>query len=229
MTEPSSTEFRPERLEFLSILGLAPPVSEEDVKQAYLEKCKTAHPDHGGDIEQFKRLQEAFEEASEYARFKASRMQWLSQWVEQYAEQEEVIEQIKSLGGTVDIKSSDSLARTVGPDFATVLDKVTGVGLSGPRINDAVILQLTGQRRMLAGLRELSLVDTAITHVGLLNLRPFETLRHLDLSGTRVDPTALDALLAELTQLESIVLDRTGISWTARMKLRIKYRGVTFS
>ncbi len=92
MSEPSSTEFRPDRLEFLTVLGLAPPVTEQDVMQAYLDKCKAIHPDHGGNVTEFKRLHEAFEQATEYARFKASRMQWLSQWVEQYAEQEQVIE-----------------------------------------------------------------------------------------------------------------------------------------
>jgi hypothetical protein len=229
MSEPSSTEFRPDRLEFLTVLGLAPPVTEEDVKQAYLDKCKTAHPDHGGDAGAFKRLQEAFEQATEYARFKASRMKWLSQWVEQYAEQEQVVEQIKKLGGSVEVKSSDPLTRSIGPDFAAVLDKVVGIRLSGPKIDDRVILQLAGQRRMLAGLRKLALVDTAVTHAGLLQFRNFETLRHLDLTGTSVDPVALDALLRELRQLETVVLERTGIGWPTRMKLRLKYRHLTIS
>lgn len=229
MSEPTSTEFRPERLEFLTLLGLAPPVTEEDVKQAYLDKAKTAHPDHGGDVETFKRLQEAFEQATEYARFKAGRMQWLSRWVEQYAEQEQVVEQIKALGGTVDVKSSDPLSRSIGPDFAAVLDKVVGIRLSGPKIDDAVVLQLVTQRRMLAGLRSLALVDTAVTYVGILQLRIFESLRHLDLNGTSVDVVALEALLRELRQLESIGLDRTGIGWAARMKLRLKYRALTIT
>jgi hypothetical protein len=72
-------------------------------------------------------------------------------------------------------------------------------------------------------------VDTAVTYAGLLQLRNFETLRHLDLSGTSVDPVALDALLRELRQLETVVLERTGIGWPARMKLRLKYRHLTIS
>lgn len=229
MSEPSSTEFRPERLEFLAVLGLAPPVTEEDVKQAYLDKAKTAHPDHGGDVENFKRLQEAFEQATEYARFKASRMQWLSRWVEQYAEQEQVVEQIKALGGSAEVKSADSLTRSIGVDFAVVLDKVVGIHLSGAKIDDGVILQLAEKRRMLAGLRKLALVDTSITHVGLLQLRTFETLRHLDLSGTSVELLALEALLRELRQLETLDLDRTGIGWATKLKLRLKYRNLTIN
>jgi hypothetical protein len=40
---------------------------------------------------------------------------------------------------------------------------------------------------------------------------------------------ALEVLLRELRQLESIGLDKTGIGWAARMKLRLKYRGLTIS
>ncbi len=229
MSKPSSMEFHPERLEFLTILGLAPPVTEEDVKQAYLIKARTAHPDHGGNVNDFKRLQEAFEQATEYARFKASRMQWLGRWVEQYAEQERVIQEIKDLGGTVDVQSSDPLTKSIGPDFAVVLDKVVGIELHGRQIDDTAVIHLVGQRRLLAGLRTLSLLDTSVTYVGLLQLRALETLRHLDLSGTEVEITALEALLRELRQLESLALDRTGISWPARLKLRVKHRGLSIT
>lgn len=110
-----------------------------------------------------------------------------------------------------------------------MLDKVVGIRLSGPKIDDGVILQLTMQRRMLAGVRNLALVDTTVTYAGLLHLRAFETLRNLDLTGTRVDPVALDALLRELRRLESIALENTGIGWSSRVKLRLKYRRLTVS
>lgn len=229
MSEPSSTEFRGERLEFLVVLGLAPPVTEEDVKQAYLVKARTAHPDQGGNVEDFKRLQEAFEQATEYARFKSSRMQWLSRWVEQYADQEKLIERIKAWGGTVDVKSSDPLTRSIGPDFAVVLDKVTGISLQGPQIDDTVIAELVAEKRMLAGLRKLSLLDTAVTEVGLLKVRTLDNLRELDLAGTEVDPTALEPVLRDLRSLETINLDRTGIGWPSRVKLRVRYRNLTIS
>jgi hypothetical protein len=229
MSEPSSTEFRGERLEFLAVLGLAPPVTEEDVKQAYLVKARTAHPDQGGNVEDFKRLQEAFEEATEYARFKSSRMQWLSRWVEQYAEQDKLIERVKAWGGTVAVQSSDPLGRSIGPDFAVVLDKVTGITLQGTQIDDAIIEELVAEKRMLAGLRKLALLDTAISEVGLLKVRQLDNLRELDLSGTEVDPTALEPVLRDLRSLETINLDRTGIGWPARVKLRVRYRNLTIS
>ncbi len=225
--EPVSTEFHGERYEFLAVLGLAPPVTEEDVKQAYLVKARTAHPDQGGSVEEFKRLQEAFEQATEYARFKSGRMAWLSRWVEQYAEQERLVEQVKSWGGKVEVNSSDPLSRSIGPDFAVVLDKLTGIALEGPKIDDVKIEQLVAQRRMLAGLRKLALIDTSVTEVGLLKVRELETLRHLDLTGTAVDPEALDLILPQLQLLETLTLDRTGVGWTTKMKLRVKFRSLT--
>lgn len=229
MSEPSSTQFRPESLEFLTILGLAPPVTEEDVKQAYLDKAKTAHPDHGGDVEEFKRLQEAFEQATEYARFKAGRMQWLSRWVEQYADQEQLVEQIKSWGGTVEIKSSEGLSRTIGPDFAVVLDKIVGIHLSGKTVDDQLFAQLVEKKRLLAGLHKLSLLGTAISPEGILQIRAFETLRDLDLSGTEVEYLAIEVVLRELPQLETVKLDNTGIGWASKMKLRLKYRDLAIT
>lgn len=227
--EPVSTAFHGERHEFLAILGLAPPITEEDVKQAYLLKARTAHPDQGGSVEDFKRLQEAFEQATEYARFKSGRMAWLSRWVEQYAEQEKLIERVKSWGGKVDVNSSDPLSRSIGPDFAVVLDKLTGITLSGPQIDDAKIEQLVGERRMLAGLRKLALMDTSVTEVGLLKIRELDTLRNLDLSGTQVDSDALDVILPQLKLLETLTLDRTGVGWTTKVKLRVKFRSLTIN
>ena len=137
---PSSRD--EQSIEFLAILGLRPPVSVEDVKQAYLDKVKTAHPDRGGDPQGFIRLHEAFELATEYARFKAGRMKWLSGWVEQYAEQQAIVDEIKALGGDVEVDSVESLGQTIGSDFATVMDRLVGIRLSGPKIDDVVIIEL---------------------------------------------------------------------------------------
>ena len=155
------------RPDFLVILGLIPPVSVEDVKQAYLDKAKAAHPDRGGSTEEFVRLQNAFEQATEYAKFKAGRMQWLSQWVEQYAAQEQIVNEVRALGGSVDVESCDWLVQSIGSDFATVLDRIHGIKLSGPLVDDAALVNLRSHRRMLTGLKRLELVNTNITSVGL--------------------------------------------------------------
>jgi hypothetical protein len=51
----------------LRALGLELPVTEEDVLAAYREHAKTLHPDRGGDLQEFLRLQKHFEQAMHIA------------------------------------------------------------------------------------------------------------------------------------------------------------------
>jgi hypothetical protein len=48
-------------------LELDPAASPGEVKSAYRAKIKEAHPDHGGDAEEFQRLQEAYATARDHA------------------------------------------------------------------------------------------------------------------------------------------------------------------
>jgi len=48
-------------------LGLAVGASEAAVREAYRERVKDVHPDHGGDVESFRRLREAYTVARERA------------------------------------------------------------------------------------------------------------------------------------------------------------------
>ena len=66
------------RPEFAVTLGLLPPYTVDDVKRAYLDKVKDAHPDRGGDRAEFDRIQHAYEQANEYLRFRADRRQWMT-------------------------------------------------------------------------------------------------------------------------------------------------------
>ncbi len=227
MTDSQPRPSRAGRLDFLTVLGLAPPVTVEDVKQAYLEKVKTAHPDHGGDQQQFVRVHEAYEKATEYARFKAGRMQWLSRWVEQYAEQQQAVAEIQALGGKVEFESIDWATQSIGNDFATVLERIIAINFSGPTVDDQTLAQLGARRRMLLGVQRLALVETKITSAGLKELHSFDSLHHLDLSGTRVELHDLQLLLPHLDRLESLVLRDSGIGWPSRLQLRLSHRGLT--
>jgi hypothetical protein len=51
----------------LRALGLELPITEEDVLAAYREQAKTMHPDRGGDLQEFLRLQKHFEQAMHIA------------------------------------------------------------------------------------------------------------------------------------------------------------------
>ena len=48
-------------MNYYSVLGLNPNASDADVKKAYRKLASKHHPDKGGDIEQFKKVQEAYE------------------------------------------------------------------------------------------------------------------------------------------------------------------------
>lgn len=50
----------PQRLQALDVLGLVPPCSEMQVRQAYRRLAQRSHPDKGGDPENFMRLQSAY-------------------------------------------------------------------------------------------------------------------------------------------------------------------------
>jgi hypothetical protein len=52
----------------LHALDLELPCTEEDVLSAYRELAKTMHPDRGGDLQQFLRLQKHFEQAMKLVR-----------------------------------------------------------------------------------------------------------------------------------------------------------------
>jgi hypothetical protein len=55
----------------LQTLGLTLPCTEEEVLAAYRQRVKEMHPDRGGDMRQFLRLQQHFEQAMHLARTRA--------------------------------------------------------------------------------------------------------------------------------------------------------------
>src|SRR5215475_8295008 len=147
---PHPAEARPD---FLVTLGLIPPCTVEDVKQAFLAKVKTAHPDVGGDADSFRKLQEAYERATEWARFRASRIAWLSTWVEKYIDQDGIVSDIQRRGGKVQLEGVDWLRRSFGDDFSQVAEKVIGIEMHGPAFDDKTISSLADHRTTLASLK----------------------------------------------------------------------------
>ena len=121
------------RPEFLVTLGLIPPCTVEDVKQAYLVKVKTAHPDAGGNADDFRKLQEAYEKATEWAKFRASRIQWLATWVEKYVEQDGVVADCSGAGAKSKSRGSIGCAAALGKIFHTLPRKFTRLpGMAQP-------------------------------------------------------------------------------------------------
>src|SRR5438309_9377512 len=87
---------------FLVALGLLPPYTAEDVHMAYRDKAKQAHRDHGGTVDAFLKLQQAYERSLEYAKFCAGRRERLAAQVERYAPQEAILADVGRRKGQVE-------------------------------------------------------------------------------------------------------------------------------
>jgi hypothetical protein len=176
----------------LAVLGLRPPVTLEDVKQAYLAKAMTMHPDRGGDPAAFMRLQQAFEEANEFVRCKASKLEWLASRIEAYSQQQEVVTATIERGGDVRMEESDALTQSFGDDFGRVADKLVALRLRGPAADDVFAILLGFRADSLQDLAELDLAGGQLTDEGLLQLKGLKNLRSLDLRGTAVGRLAAE-------------------------------------
>ncbi len=200
----------------LAILGLRPPLTLEDVKQAYLAKAMAAHPDRGGNADDFIRLQKAFEEANDYVQFKASKLEWLASKIEAYAQQQEVASEAIERGGEIEMEETDWLRKSFGEDFGHVADKLVTVRLRNRSADDVFAILIGFRAESLKDLAVLDLAGGSITDEGLLQLKELKGLRHLDLRGTAVGP-----LGAEVPQwfenLEFLGLPKGSVGMFARM------------
>jgi len=207
----------------LSVLGLRPPVTLEDVKQAYLLKAKTMHPDRGGEQEQFIRLQKAFEEANEFVKFKGGKLEWLAAKIEAYAQQQEVVTEAIERGGEIEMEEADWLRKSFGEDFGHVADKLVTVRVRGPRADDVFAILLGFRAESLKDLATLDLAGGTLTDEGLLQLKELKNLRALDLRGTAVGKLAAD-LPKWFEQLEFLGLPKGAVGMLGRfaMPRRVK-------
>jgi hypothetical protein len=202
----------------LTVLGLLPPVTDEDVKQAYLAKAKELHPDRGGDPAKFIDVQRAYEEAKDFVKFKAGKLEWLAAKIDAYAEQQEVVTETIERGGEVEMEETDWLKKSFGEDFGHVADKLVALRLNGPRADDVFAVLLGFRAGSLKDLARLDLAGGSITDEGLLQLKELTSLRHLDLRGTAVSKLGLDAV-QWFEQLEFLGLPSAAVGFFTRMTL----------
>ena len=114
-----------DRPDFMSALGLLPPYTPEDVRQAYKVKAREAHPDAGGSVDDFKGLREAYERAIEYLEFRGSKREWLAAHVERYAAEQQLITEVEDLGGIVEVEKLQWRRESFG-DFAQIAERIVG-------------------------------------------------------------------------------------------------------
>lgn len=173
--------------DFLKRLGLSLPVTPEDVKQAYLAKARATHPDKtGGDADEFKAVQAAFDEALEYARRNSKRLPWLGAQMPIYLAQRAVAERVEQLGGSVQFTPLEWLNDTVGEDFALLADRLVSIDLTDCPIDDANLMGLLEDPDGVAYLELLFLSGTKVTDSSMLLVSTARNLRYLDLRETEV-------------------------------------------
>ena len=215
----------PERPECMSVLGLLPPYTAEDVKQAYFEKVKTAHPDVGGNVADFLRLQEAYQQANEYVDFRKSRMEWLAAHMDQYLKQSLVTDELTRLGGRVKIQEIDWHRKAFGEDFAQIMATIVSIHLCGPEIGDEVIELLVKEHGLLHRLRILDFRWSRIGDGDLRCLRIFSGLHDLDLRGTQITLRA-SRIVRWFPHLHRLGIDRSNAPLLDRLRLRFSDRHV---
>ena len=202
----------------LTVLGLLPPVTAEDVKQAYLAKAKSMHPDRGGDPAEFVLLQKAFDEANEFVQFKAGKLEWLASKIDAYAQQQDVVSETIDRGGEVEMEETDWLRKSFGEDFGHVADKLISVRLRGPRADDVFAILLGFRADSLKDMTVLDLAGGSLTDEGLLQLKGLKNLRSLDLRGTAVGKLAAE-VPSWFPQLEFLGLPAGSVGLFSRMSM----------
>jgi hypothetical protein len=205
-----------DRPAFAVTLGLLPPYSMDDVKRAYREKVKDAHPDRGGERDTFDRIQQAFEEAGEYLKFRSDRRLWIAARMDEYLGVESLIERLRALGAEVDSTMLDWVRRSFG-DFANLTESIIGVRLTDSTNVAELVDTMIGERASLPGLKRLSLAGCPVDNLLALELRAFKSLAELDLSRTPITDRAL-TVVDFLPDLVSLNIEGTSIGWWSRHK-----------
>jgi hypothetical protein len=218
MATPSPNSQRDNRPDYMVELGLAPPYTQEDVKQAYFSKAKKVHPDHGGTVEEFRTLQDAFEKAKQYTEFRIDRRHWIAGHMEAYLAVRRIVERLEEFGAEVTTNAVDWLEKSFG-DFAQLTETITGVRLANSPRGDELITAMVEEREALGSLTHLALPGCQLSDAAAQQLEAFKQLKSLDLSGT---PVTNDALwfVDELPTLESLNLDGTQVGWWMKRKVQ---------
>jgi hypothetical protein len=221
--EPNSPPNRPP---CMAVLGLLPPYTLEDVKAAYRVKVLEAHPDRGGDVAEFYKIEEAYIQAVEYVNFRGDRRGWIAGQVEPYLRQQEVAAEVEKRGGKAEYEQTDWLKRSFGDGFAMLAERLRVIRLRGTGADDAFLNYLGEMPKKTPYLIELDLAGGRITDQGLPGLAHFEVLKRLNLAGTAVSEDGLRPVLETLSSLQWLNLADTGIGWLSRWRLRRAFPNV---
>jgi hypothetical protein len=209
----------------MAVLGLLPPYTVEDVREAYRQKALAAHPDRGGDAAEFNRLSEAYDRATDYVALHGDRRAWIAAQVECHLAQEAVAAEVKRRGGTVEFEHMAWVKATWGEGFELLADRLRGIRARGQADGDAFLTFLV--KHQLPYLSGLDLANSRITDAGLRPLRVFAVLQWIDVSGTNVSAGGLGELLDQSQSLTYVNVRGTRIGWLRRRSLARKHPRVS--
>jgi hypothetical protein len=211
------------RPQFMETLGLLPPYSPEDVEAAFRDRAMKAHPDRGGTMDAFLKLNEAYRLAREYVKFRAGRRQWLALQVERYARQEEVIATIEQLGGSVELDHYDWIKQSVGDDFAAVAQRILKVEAHTPKSGTALAKVMSANVDLFDHLNDLDVSGTGFTDGDFLFLENFTNITRINLGRTNITSRSVE-LIERWPQLVWMNVSKTKVGLMQQFWLWLKYR-----
>jgi hypothetical protein len=204
-------------------LGLLPPYTETDLKQAYREKAKSAHPDRGGTAAAFHELHTAYEHAVHYVRLRKDRRAWIASQMDAYVELLDVTDSLrKKYSAQIGWDRPQWLDESFG-DFAQLIDRVESIRLQDSPVADQFIDDLTDHQGPLKHLQRLELSGSRVSDESVLKLAAFPLLSHLDLGRTPVT-SRVTALVNMLPSLQTLELTGTAVGWWSRRRVRAELR-----
>lgn len=218
MSANNSHPAHDKRPDYMVELGLAPPYTQDDVMQAYRAKAKKVHPDHGGSVEEFRVLQEAFEKAKQYTEFRTDRRQWIASKMDEYLAVQRVFDRLEAFGAEVKTNAVDWLEKSFG-DFAQLTETVTSIKLHNSNQAMDLLTAMVEEREALGNLTNLELVSCRLTDDAVQYLDNFKQLKHLNLSGNPITGEGL-YFVDDLPALEELLLDDTQVGWWMKRKVR---------
>ncbi len=222
MSSRSSITSRDGRPDFMVTLGVAPPYVMEDVKRAYLEKAKLAHPDRGGSTAAFNEVQQAFERAQAFLEFRTDRRAWIAARMDRYVALENAVARLQRLGAKVTTHAQQWLQQSFG-EFAQLMESPVTVRAVDAPNGDAIIAALVADHAALKDLDAVELPGCRVSDDAVLRLAVFQSLQRLDLSRTPVTSRAL-AVIDSLPVLESVALQGSNVGWWTRRRTAARLR-----
>jgi hypothetical protein len=201
----------------MMVLGLLPPYTADDVKQAYLDKVKVAHPDQGGAIAEFRRIQQAYEQAQEFVAIQSDRRSWIASQMDRYIAQQEVEQRLREMGAELEIRYTDWLQKLFG-DFAELTASIEAIELVDAPLGNSVVDYIVDRKASLSRLKRLVLVGCGVTVDHALRLSSFPLLSHLDLSRNRLT-NRVAQLAASLPNLQTLRVDGSSVGWWGRFQI----------